>query len=170
MAQHQAFPFLFTFSSYPQPTFCTCSNPFVLLFQDYSFIITMYSSKYLESIVKIRLSQLVPEQPTHTLSIGDIVSVDLDKLKQDQTYVIAGRITHTTRDALLEETGISPRRLRHDSAKELHPLMPNYEVYCHAGSHCLDSVKAALGADFECTVRLYCIPPGSPPLSKCEKW
>ncbi|EXU95391.1 DUF3723 domain protein [Metarhizium robertsii] len=119
----------------------------------------MYSSKYLESIVKIRLSQLVPEQPTHTLSIGDIVSVDLDKLKQDQTYVIAGRITHTTRDALLEETGISSRRLRHDSAKELHPLMPNYEVYCHAGFHCLDSVKAALGADFECTVRLYCIPP-----------
>lgn len=119
----------------------------------------MYCEKYTEGVAKVRLSQLVPEHPGLSTRIGDIVSVDLDKLQEQPGTIIAGRITPETRDAMLRSLGMSTDRFRCDSASQDCSLPADHQVYCQAGSRCIETVRKTLGSEFQCTVRLYCIPP-----------
>ncbi|KAH7131186.1 hypothetical protein EDB81DRAFT_906171, partial [Dactylonectria macrodidyma] len=122
-------------------------------------------TEYLEGTVKVPLSLLTSdgfaECPT---GFSDRATVsDFTQFLRNSDQPITGIVTPKTLKEMLQALGRTHAQFRQTLGQDAESLPNNvYKIDCLLGRQCLDKAKAALGADFKCTVRIYSIPPDVP--------
>jgi hypothetical protein len=120
-------------------------------------------AEYLDGVVRVPLRLLnsdgFSECPAAFLSQGAVV--DFDHFFKNAAAPITGIVTPDAMMKMLRMMGVTLARFRETRDPQQHPLRnETTEIGCLVGTPCLLKARAVLGDDFECLVRVHCIPTG----------
>lgn len=127
-------------------------------------------AEYLDGVVRM---------PLRLLKSGDFAEcpaaftnhaavTDFDQFLNNPSAPITGIVNPDELLDMLQDMGVTMKRFR-DTIRTTNAPLKNdaVSVGCLIGPECIDAAKTALGENFECLVRIYCLPPGMKPSSPC---
>lgn len=111
--------------------------------------------KFLDGTARVPLSSLRSE---HLDVDPTTVLVNIIEHLRDPNHIISVRIAPDTRDDILRDLVYTPEQLYATIESRANTVIKEHPVYYAATDADLESAKVALGRDYLCNVRLYCVP------------
>ena len=121
-------------------------------------------AEYLDGVVRVPLRLLssdgLPECAPALLRQAQVT--DFNQFLSNPTNPIAAVITPGRMMDMLGDIGVTLGQLRQTVSSSRNPLLnQTVRLNCLVGAECLQTAKVILGEEFQCLVRLYCVPSGT---------